>query len=49
MEKQKLYEKGWENYPKVTVVLTNVLLYCSGFKEKGIRAMRYICMASVAK
>ena len=26
MEKQKLYEKGLENYPKATVVLTKVLL-----------------------
>jgi len=49
MEKQKLYEERGENYPKAIVVLTNVLLYLLLFKEKGIRAMRYICMASVVK
>lgn len=42
MEKQKLYEKGLENYPKATVVLTNVLLLLwFGFAAYGISALRF--------
>ena len=37
MGKQKLYEKGLENYPKATVVLTNVLLLLwFGFATYGM-------------
>ena len=42
MEKQKLYEKGLENYPKPTVVLTNVLLLLwFGFAAYGMSALRF--------
>jgi len=41
MEKQKLYEKGSENYPKPTVVLTNVLLLLwFGFAVYGMSALK---------
>ncbi|RLI92260.1 MAG: hypothetical protein DRO95_02725 [Candidatus Altiarchaeales archaeon] len=41
MEKQKLYEKGLENYPKPTVVLTNVLLLLwFGFAVYGMSALK---------
>jgi len=42
MEKQKLYEKGLENYPKATVVLTNVLLFLwFGFAAYGMSVLRF--------
>ena len=42
MEKRKLYEKGLENYPQVTVVLTNVLLLLwFGFAVYGMSALRF--------
>jgi len=42
MEKQKLYEKGLENYPKATVFLTNVLLLLwFGFAAYGMSALRF--------
>jgi len=42
MEKQKLYEKGLENYPKTTVVLTNVLLLLwFGFAAYGMSTLRF--------
>jgi len=41
MEKQKLYEKGLENYPKPTVALTNVLLSLwFGFAVYGMSALK---------
>jgi len=41
MEKQKLYEKGLENYPKATVVLTKVLLLLwFGFAAYGMSTLR---------
>jgi len=41
MEKQKLYEKGLENYPKATVFLTNVLLLIwFGFAAYGMSALK---------
>jgi len=41
MEKQKLYERGLENYPKTTVVLTNVLLLLwFGFAIYGMSALK---------
>jgi len=41
MEKQKLYEKGLENYPKATVVLTNVLLSLwFGFAAYGMSTLK---------
>ena len=40
MEKQKLYEKGLENYPKEAVSLTNVLLLLwFGFAVYGMSAL----------
>ena len=42
MEKQKLYEKGLENYPKATVFFTNVLLlFWFGFAAYGMSALRF--------
>ncbi|RLG59065.1 MAG: hypothetical protein DRN95_03000 [Candidatus Hydrothermarchaeota archaeon] len=42
MEKQKLYEKGLENYPKATVFLTNVLLLLwFGFAAYGMSTLRF--------
>ena len=42
MEKQKLYEKGFENYPKATVILTNALLLLwFGFAAYGMSALRF--------
>ena len=42
MEKQELYEKGLENYPKATVVLTNVLLFLwFGFAAYGMSVLRF--------
>ena len=42
MEKQKLYGKGLENYPKATVFLTNVLLLLwFGFAAYGMSALRF--------
>ncbi|MCD6283752.1 hypothetical protein J7J12_00670 [bacterium] len=42
MKKQKLYEKGLENYPKTTVVLTNVLLLLwFGFAAYGMSALKF--------
>ena len=42
MEKQKLYEKRLENYPKATVFLTNVLLLLwFGFAACGMSAFRF--------
>jgi len=42
MEKQKLYEKGLENYPKATAVLTNVLLLLwFGFAAYGMSALKF--------
>jgi len=42
MEKQKLYEKGLENYPKATVFFTNVLLLLwFGFAAYGMSALRF--------
>ncbi|OFV68046.1 MAG: conserved hypothetical protein, membrane [Candidatus Syntrophoarchaeum caldarius] len=43
MKKQKLYENGLENYPKPTVVLTNVLLLLwFGFAAYGMSALRFV-------
>jgi len=43
MEKQKLYEKGLENYPKPTVALTNVLLLLwFGFAAYGMSALKLV-------
>ncbi|HJH26632.1 MAG TPA: hypothetical protein C5S37_07620 [Methanophagales archaeon] len=43
MEKQKLCEKGLENYPKATVVLTNVLLLLwFGFAAYGMSALKLV-------
>ncbi len=43
MGEQKLYEKGLENYPKTTVVLTNVLLLLwFGFAAYGMSALRFV-------
>ncbi|MEA2054930.1 MAG: hypothetical protein U9O96_07510 [Candidatus Thermoplasmatota archaeon] len=43
MEKQKLYEKGMENYPKATVILTNVLLLLwFGFAAYGMSALKLV-------
>ena len=42
MDKQKLYEKGLENYSKPTVALTNVLLLLwFGFAAYGMSALRF--------
>jgi len=42
MEKQKLYKRGLENYPKATVALTNVLLLLwFGFAAYGVSALRF--------
>ncbi|MCD6572953.1 MAG: hypothetical protein J7K95_02520, partial [Thermoplasmata archaeon] len=41
MEKQKLYEKGLENYSKAAVFLTNVLLLLwFGFAAYGMSALK---------
>lgn len=43
MEKQKLYEKGLENYPKATMILTNVLLLLwFGFAAYGMSALMLV-------
>lgn len=43
MEKQKLYEKGMENYPKAAVILTNVLLLLwFGFAAYGMSALKLV-------
>ena len=42
MDKQKLYEKGLENYSKATMFLTNVLLLLwFGFAAYGMSALRF--------
>jgi len=42
MEKQKLYEKGLQNYPKATVFLTNILLLLwFGFATYGMSTLRF--------
>ncbi len=42
MEKSKIYEEGLENYPKATVVLTNVLLLLwFGFAAYGMSALKF--------
>jgi len=42
MEKQKLYEKGLENYPKSSVILTNALLAIwFGFAAFGMSALKF--------
>lgn len=49
MEKQKLYEKGLENYPKATVVLTNVLLLLwFGFAAYGMSALKLVRLPVVS-
>ena len=49
MEKQKLYEKGLENYPKATVVLTNVLLLLwFGFAAYGMSALKLVGLPAVS-
>jgi len=40
MEKQKLYEKRLENYPKPTVVLKK----CFAIALVWIRRLRYVCI-----
>lgn len=49
MEKQKLYEKGLETYPKATVVLTNVLLLLwFGFAAYGMSALKLVRLPVVS-
>ena len=49
MEKQTLYEKGLENYPKATAVLTNVLLLLwFGFAAYGISALKLGTLSAVS-
>lgn len=43
MEKQKLYEKGLENYPKTMVILTNTLLLVwLGFATYGMSVLKFV-------
>ena len=49
MERQKLYEKGLENYPKARVVLTNVsLIIWFGFTAYGMSALKLSGLPSVS-
>ena len=41
MEKRKLYEKGLENYPKITIIFTNILLlFWFGLAAYGMSALK---------
>jgi len=49
MGKQKLYEKGLENYPKAAVILANVLLLLwFGFAAYGMSALRLVGLPVVS-